>query len=690
MEKREEDELGWLMVNNPTVPTSPSGKPIQTHPMPENHHHPMPENYRHPMPENQRQRSDISPAAIGTPGILFPRLSPASRNHPFLFPQTESNSYNPNLDHYDQNIGLPNTSVHVNPSFPETLYDPSLETVFSHLSLSSPNHISSFLEPSIFGNNSLVNSSTGMRFPPISYAQTQYSNMDLQRMRVQSAVSGQTGLYPSPQGFPTFGDDYQSLDDLVIPSLNSSNFNDFDFDIIYNEGRSLAATMNNRLQRSRLNRSGFLSTNESGYGVQNMSNGNGLILPYESSGDGFRSSYESDYWVRNMSNGNGLRSPYESGYGVQTMSDGNGLRARSVNVFEADSLSSLYNNNNNNNNNVYRSRQRLNLTSLEDLKGRLFSVTKDQHGCRFLQQKIEEGNPEEIEIIFSELKGHVCELMIHQFGNYLMQKFFEVCNKDQMTEALLSVINNDSILMDICLDAHGTRAMQSLLKHLKTQEQRSLVIAVIRRITVPLTKSMNGHHVIDSCLGSFSSEDKKHILNVVADNCLDIATDKSGCCVLQQCVAHARGEPKQRLVAEITANASVLAEHPFGNYVVQYIIGMKIPHVTADILSQLKGNYFSLSLSKYGSNVVEKGLKESGEDQAMKIIDEIVSHPNFLTVLQDQYGNYVAQSALAVSKGAIHYKLITTIQSHYAVLHSHPFGKRVLAKARGSKHRIYA
>lgn len=51
---------------------------------------------------------------------------------------------------------------------------------------------------------------------------------------------------------------------------------------------------------------------------------------------------------------------------------------------------------------------------------------------------------------------------------------------------------------------------------------------------------------------------------MVADNCLDIATDKSGCCVLQQCVEHALGEPRERLLAEITSNALILSEHPYG------------------------------------------------------------------------------------------------------------------------------
>ncbi|CAL5369997.1 unnamed protein product [Camellia sinensis] len=55
-----------------------------------------------------------------------------------------------------------------------------------------------------------------------------------------------------------------------------------------------------------------------------------------------------------------------------------------------------------------------------------------------------------------------------------------------------------------------------------------------------------------------------HLWTVVADNCLEIATNKSGCCVLQQCVLHAEGEPRERLLAEITRNALILAEHPCG------------------------------------------------------------------------------------------------------------------------------
>ena len=82
----------------------------------------------------------------------------------------------------------------------------------------------------------------------------------------------------------------------------------------------------------------------------------------------------------------------------------------------------------------------------------------------------------------------------------------------------------------------------------------------------------------------------------------------------------------------------------------QYVIGMKVPHVTSNIIVQLGGSYVTLSMNKYGSNVVEKCLEDAGEEHSARIITEILHDPDLLKVLQDPYGNYVVQSALNVSK----------------------------------------
>lgn len=47
---------------------------------------------------------------------------------------------------------------------------------------------------------------------------------------------------------------------------------------------------------------------------------------------------------------------------------------------------------------------------------------------------------------------------------------------------------------------------------------------------------------------------------------------------------------------------------------------------------------------------------------------------------QDQYANYVLQSALAVAQGPLHTQLVENIKPHMASLRGMPHGKRIMAK----------
>ncbi|XVF67484.1 hypothetical protein PTKIN_Ptkin10aG0125100 [Pterospermum kingtungense] len=341
---------------------------------------------------------------------------------------------------------------------------------------------------------------------------------------------------------------------------------------------------------------------------------------------------------------------------------------------------------------IYYPQQRSKYSSLKELRGQVSSVAKDQLGCRLLQKKFDNEviKREEIEMIFSEVKDQLHELMVHQFANYLIQKLFEAGNQELRTQLLLLLVRKEQKFVDVCTDAHGTRAVQKFIERISTQEQKTIILSVLMKpVTLTLTKDNHGHHIIQQCLNKFSNEDTKHLVGEIVKHCLEIATDKSGCCVLQQCLSLAKAEDKEHLLAEITTNALVLSENPFGNYVVQYVIReMNQPHVTSNIIVQLGGCYSSLSMSKYGSNVVERCLNHAGEEFRARIIAEIMHDPDFLKVLQDPYGNYVVQSALHVSKGDLHNALVAFIQHHYPFLHSHPFGNKVLARTKWRKNRV--
>jgi hypothetical protein len=55
-------------------------------------------------------------------------------------------------------------------------------------------------------------------------------------------------------------------------------------------------------------------------------------------------------------------------------------------------------------------------------------------------------------------------------------------------------------------------------------------------------------------------------------------------------------------------------------------------------------------MNKFGSNVVEKCLIWSGEENASMIIEEFMHSPYFVNICRNNFGNYVVQKALEVSK----------------------------------------
>ncbi|KAJ6814751.1 putative pumilio-like protein 7, chloroplastic [Iris pallida] len=309
----------------------------------------------------------------------------------------------------------------------------------------------------------------------------------------------------------------------------------------------------------------------------------------------------------------------------------------------------------------------------------IYWLAKDQNWCRFLQRKLGEGTRKEIDEIFMGIIDHIAELMVNPFANYLVQKFLEVCTEDQRLRVVLVLTRYRMELVKICLNNHGTRAVQKLIETLKTQQQIGLVVSALKPGFLDLTKDLNGNHVIQRCLQCLPNGENKFIFDAAAKHCVEIATHQHGCCVMQRCIGSSTGEHRAKLVGEISANGLHLAQDAYGNYVVQYTLELKNPTATANFVSQFQGNYVNLSMQKFSSNVVEKCLKVFGESHQATIVLELLSVPRLDQLLQDPYANYVIQCALATTKkgGALHSALLKSIKPHASILLTSPYSKKI-------------
>lgn len=318
-----------------------------------------------------------------------------------------------------------------------------------------------------------------------------------------------------------------------------------------------------------------------------------------------------------------------------------------------------------------------NNVSVPELTEQIYGLCKDQHGCRFLQRKLEERDENDIAIIFNEVKSHFTELMTDPFGNYLCQRLLEHANDEQRT---ILVHNAAPELTKIATNQHGTRALQRMIEFLSTPEQTNMVIDALRDGVVPLIQDLNGNHVIQKCLNHLTPQDAQFIFDAVGAHCVTVGTHRHGCCVLQRCVDHASGLQKGALIGHIIRNAFSLVQDPFGNYVVQYIIDLDDTAFTEPLCRSFIGNVVFLSKQKFSSNVIEKSIRCAQPDTRRMLITEISGQYELEKLLRDSYANYVVQTAVDFADPEAKAALIDNLRPLMPSIRNTPYGRRIQTK----------
>ncbi|KAL6153760.1 hypothetical protein ACJBU6_07064 [Exserohilum turcicum] len=317
----------------------------------------------------------------------------------------------------------------------------------------------------------------------------------------------------------------------------------------------------------------------------------------------------------------------------------------------------------------------------------IYSLCKDQHGCRFLQKKLEERNAENIQIIFDETAPHVVELMTDPFGNYLCQKLLEFCNDEQRNTL---VRNAAPAMVQIAFNQHGTRALQKMIEFISTDDQTQMIIRALSGQVVDLIQDLNGNHVIQKCLNHLKSPDAQFIFDAVGEHCITVGTHRHGCCVLQRCIDHASGFQKVDLIRKITAHSFHLVQDPFGNYVVQYILDLNDASFTTPMCQGFQGKICELSKQKFSSNVIEKCIRCAEPHVKSMMIEELLDVEQLEQLMRDSYGNYVIQTALEFAPAELCVHLIEAMRPILPSIRQTPYGRRIMSKVGERESRLAA
>ncbi|KAG6866930.1 hypothetical protein C0991_003846 [Blastosporella zonata] len=326
---------------------------------------------------------------------------------------------------------------------------------------------------------------------------------------------------------------------------------------------------------------------------------------------------------------------------------------------------------------------------LEDIYGYAVEFSGDQHGSRFIQQKLETATSEEKHIIFEEVvPSNAPALMVDVFGNYVIQKIFEHGTQAQRLRLAQAM---EGRIHDLATQMYGCRVVQKAIECV-LPDQQAIFIKELEPHILTCVKDPNGNHVIQKLVETVSP-DNLGFIKVFRGNVHDLATHPYGCRVLQRCLEHLPEENTRTIMDELFKYAINLMQDQFGNYVMQYVLEKGRLHDKTFVISKLTGQILTLARHKFASNVCEKALVCADPEICRKLIDEIlVVRPDGITpitsMIKDQYANYVLQRAMIVAIGvqkeALFSKVTPQVQSMRR--HSSAYSKHLAASQFSSKY----
>ena len=181
--------------------------------------------------------------------------------------------------------------------------------------------------------------------------------------------------------------------------------------------------------------------------------------------------------------------------------------------------------------------------SKEDIIKNCINICKNQKGCRYLQQLIDENHKLANQKIYYIIKNKINEISLDSFGNYFIQKVIKYLNNYQLKEILKMIKDN---FLEICMNQYGTRVIQKLID--KIQNDNELIDFfnnLFIKNFLELILNSNSTHIIIKYFSSINSHNDKFI-NLINNNIYIICTNKFSCCTLQKIIENLNDIQKKK------------------------------------------------------------------------------------------------------------------------------------------------
>ena len=317
---------------------------------------------------------------------------------------------------------------------------------------------------------------------------------------------------------------------------------------------------------------------------------------------------------------------------------------------------------------------------------------RDQLYCRQIQTKLENNinNKQYSEEFYQNIKPFLIEIIEHQFGNYVIQKFLDVLILQENKIIFKNIfVDIKEKLFSICIHNYGTRVIQKSLEKLEngkyskieTDELNLVFQYLIENHLYELCYDKNGNHVYQKLLRIFPKENNKN--NFLFDSLIKISYQVSiiqqGATLLGVAFDNSNETQKEKLCDAIIEKIGDLIIDKYGNYTIQTVFKLYNEKVNEKLFKYIDDNIFRLSKEKFSSNVIDKCILENSE-KSHKLIDNMIKKNIIKDMIVDKFGNYVVQKAMSISDRNTCEKIAEQIKPKLGELQKTNIGKKVYEK----------
>ena len=328
---------------------------------------------------------------------------------------------------------------------------------------------------------------------------------------------------------------------------------------------------------------------------------------------------------------------------------------------------------------------------------KILYIFQDQSNCRNIQEQLElhKNDINYIQNFFEQIKPDLISIMEHQFGNYVIQKLFEILiyqENKTLFNIIISIINVNDKLYELSINNYGTRVIQKTLEKLtdnnyrkiETPELNNTINNLIANHLYDLCCDKNGNHVYQKILKVFyyENENKNDFLyDYLSNIALNVALLQQGATIFNTALSLCNYRQKEKICQKIIKNIEKLINDKYGNYSLQAVIN-KIDNekdLIEPIYIYISENIVELSKQKCSSNVIDTFIMKK-DDYSKMLVNEMIKKDVIKDIIKDQYGNYVVQKAMIISEKETFNKIINQIKPIIPELLESNIGKKIYDK----------